>query len=105
MKYILFNILRCDVFHCLSLTWEKTFGATVWAHVSDGIRAMLYATSVDEWEQSYKHVEVQCKEKDYVTALECVRNKIYSNPTKYANYRLKEIPSNRFGSIPTEQNH
>ena len=68
---------------------------------------MLYATSVDEWEQSYKHVEVQCKEKDYVTALEFVRNKIYSNPTKYANYRLKEIPSNRFfmGSTPAEQNH
>ena len=100
-------ILRCDVFHCLNLTWPKHFGVTTWARIGGGMSEMLYAKTIDEWNSSFQYVKKILTELGLRRQLDYIENHIYGNPNRYSNHFLKSIEGNCFhmGSTPAEQNH
>ena len=96
-------ILRGDYHHLINEVWPATFGSHLYQRLHADLDRMLLG-SREEWELSYvsakKHL---LHDAEKFSTLEG----IYSDPSHFAGWFLKNIEGNLFlnGSVPAEQNH
>jgi hypothetical protein len=91
--------LFLDHWHLLNEVWPKELGLHLFKKVEDGLKKMVYAETLEGYEEAWKSVEARSVLQN-PAKLTYLRTKFYEKPEMYASFKIAEVEGNmeRHGS-------